>query len=743
MKKTVAACLFFVALQSLFSQQFYDFGFERNSAIVVKDSNLRPLASAWAGGINSVYCSEIDLDLDGQMDLFLFEKNGNRILPFINQSADNQIVMTYAPHYRHAFPKLHDWALLKDFNGDGKMDIFTYGLAGISVYKNVSVNELRFELVTEQLTSNYYGNEVNIFASPDDYCAIEDMDGDGDLDLLNFMVLGKFVHYQRNYAMEHHGTAEILDFRLEDECWGNFAEGAEDNTIVLHTDCGQDGGKPARHVGSSILAYPFHNQDVNDIILGDVDYPTLLLLENGGTPAEPEIVRVTADFPTAAQPISLYSMPVANFIDLDFDGLTELLSSPSDPSFTKSQNLNSLWLYKKESQSADYQLVTKSFLQDEMIDVGGGAYPIFYDWNGDGLQDLFVANYGSYDTSLMENFFLTSFYHSSIAYFQNVGDSYLPEFQLVTSDFGNLKRHALQALYPAFGDFDGNGTIDLLCGNKNGDLLHFSNRNAPGVLPDFDEPRPFSDISVGGYSTPQYFDLDGDGYNDLLIGNRRGNIAYYRANPSSQRPDFQLVTDVLGGVDVRNHNLSSFGYAVPCFFKNQHNEMVLFCGSEQGSVFYYNDIDGNLEGNFSLQPLTFAEAGGAQHFPFGEGARAGVAVANLNGDGFPDLVVGNYAGGLSYFGGVASSEVQVSVNQQVTDFCWSVFPNPASHFITISCPDGILQKVDLYDFMGRHLTSSSIQNRRGTLDISSFSSGIYFLKITTNWGEKTKKIVKL
>ena len=46
----------------------FDFGFERDADAPVLE-NGQPLAYPWAGGINSVRFSEIDLDLDGTPDL--------------------------------------------------------------------------------------------------------------------------------------------------------------------------------------------------------------------------------------------------------------------------------------------------------------------------------------------------------------------------------------------------------------------------------------------------------------------------------------------------------------------------------------------------------------------------------------------------------------------------------------------------------------------------------------------------
>ena len=47
------------------------------------------------GGLNSCQLSEIDLNLDGTKDLFIFERTGNRILPFINNNISNTISYHY------------------------------------------------------------------------------------------------------------------------------------------------------------------------------------------------------------------------------------------------------------------------------------------------------------------------------------------------------------------------------------------------------------------------------------------------------------------------------------------------------------------------------------------------------------------------------------------------------------------------------------------------------------------------
>lgn len=745
MKRSVSSLFifFFIGLVCLFvpSQaqvHYFDYGFTRNQSIAVNTLQ-DTLRLAWTGGMNSVRFSEIDLNLDGTPDLVAFEKHGDHILPFLLQ--DNHY--GYAPQYQKYFPKLHDWVIFKDYNHDGKADIFTYGLAGIAVYENISQEHLQFQLITNQLNSFYYNGYVNIFSSPDDYLVVEDLNNDGNLDLLNFWVLGKYVHYQRNYG--NYASGSPFDFHLADECWGKFSESADNNTVSLQTNCADKNEEEHdRHTGSSMLLYDFDGNGAADLLLGDVDSPHLILLSNTGTSENALMTRQDTCFPTGSTPVNLYSMPAPALVQLPNHNVPSLLVSPSDPSLTKSQDLNSVWQYDYDSLLHIYTLVNTAFLQDNMIDVGSGCYPILFDWNNDGLIDLFVANYGSYDSSKVINGFLTSYFASSIKYYQNIGTTHIPHFQLVNNDFGKLKSSNYQALYPTFGDFDGDGQTDMLCGNKDGTLILVPHERCNSVT---DNVIPivtnYQNIDNGAYSTPQFFDLDKDGYKDLVIGNQRGLLSYYKNISTNSIPLFQHITDTLGQVDVRDFNQSYFGYSVPCLFHDVQNNTVLFCGSEQGNIFYYKNIDNNLSGSFLLIDSALVETYDTATYNIDEGTRTAATLSELNGDSFPELIIGNYAGGAAYFVGSAPLPRPTSITDHIIDYQTTIYPNPTSQQVTVKS-EQVIDQIALYDLTGRKLADQIIGNTQANLNLTHFTSGIYILHIeyTNHFSEKIKIIKK-
>lgn len=732
-----ALCLAFRLILSIWPAlgqgDLEDFSFFRSTSIPVIHG-IDTLLQPWTGGVNAVRFSEIDLNGDGVNDLFAFEKHGNRILTFLRQ--DNRFV--YAPQYARQFPELHDWAILKDYNGDGRPDIFTYGLAGMRVFKNTSRNDsLSFSLVTGQLDAYYYNGYVNIFASPNDYPVIEDIDGDGQTDILNFWVLGKYVHFLRNYS----DNPETFDFRLENECWGHFAEAADNNRITLFTDCSSKNHDPqetTRHTGSSMLLHDFDGNGLQDLLVGDIDSPHLILLYNHGTATEARMTRQNTAFP-AQTPVDLFSMPAPSFVTMPGHGNPSLVVSPSDPSLTKSHDCNSVWQYDYDTLLQQYTLTNTAFLQEEMVDVGSGSRPVLYDYDGDGLADLFIANYGSFDSVTTDNGLPVSHFSSSVSHYRNTGTPDAPVFRLQTADFGNLKAMNLKALHPTFGDFDGDGLTDMLCGMQDGTLMLVPHGRLCGGNDSI--TKAYHNITCDKFSTPFFFDIDGDGRNDLIIGNRRGTLSYWRNSGTAENPSFEKVTDNLGNVDVRDYEQSYFGYSVPCLLRDSLHGTVLFCGSEQGKIFYYNRIDGHLDGTFrpagSISEAEDSVCLSCTH-TVKDGIRSGVAAAKLCGADFPDLITGNYAGGVCFFKGrtPASRPVNVSTAAKKESEL-RIYPNPTSGTLRIDLERGDNIAADIYvlDMSGRRL-----RHAYGTqIDLGDLENGIYIIEINHT---SRKKIIK-
>lgn len=634
------------------------------------------LSAPWAGGLNACQFGRLDVDGDGKKDLLVFDRHGNRLSCFLNQGDVGEIRFVLDNSYVSHFPHMTDWVVFADYDGDGRDDIFTYskGWAGMRVFRNVSEEQVEFELVVDPyLTSWQGGGEVNLLATNADYPAIVDLDGDGDLDILTFGVLGTFIEKHRNLSVERFGHRDSLVFEKTDHCWGRVAESEENNAMYLDTCLF---GKSLvvndgfRHRGATLAVRDLTGNGLLDLLLADVDYPNLVLLKNGGTPENDLMVSQETMFPENA-PIHLSSMPVPFFTDIDNDGVDDLLVSPFDPNPMACEGLNSVWLYlnKGTSHNPDFQLYTKSFLQEQMIDVGTGACPAFADVDGDGLTDLVIGSIGDMDSTYYNNGVLQTRRTAHLAWYKNVGTRQTPVFQLYDKDYGGLSALKAMGLVPTFGDLDGDGRQEMVVGTAEGRLLRF---DADFNLVDDD----FLHFDKA-WSAPCLFDVDNDGVNDLVVGDANGKLSYYQGVIQGEETHFTFVTDSWGGVDVCDHTASYFGYSVPTLFR-RGNETLLAVGSEQGKMFLFKDLAdvftdvSNRWGDY------------VSDFDNRFGLRSAAALADLNDDGALEMVVGNFGGGLELMNGdIAVNQGVEEVGPSTGSGTFVLYPNPARGLVTI------------------------------------------------------------
>lgn len=71
------------------------------------------------------------------------------------------------------------------------------------------------------------------------------------------------------------------------------------------------------------------------------------------------------------------------------------------------------------------------------------------------------------------------------------------------------------------------------------------------------------------------------------------------------------------------------------------------------------------------------------------------------------------------------------------------FPNPTSYFIILKMSGEIQNSiVEILNIQGKVMKSYSMQQNQNRLDISSFSSGIYIVRVYSEQNHIVKKFVK-
>lgn len=195
----------------------------------------------------------------------------------------------------------------------------------------------------------------------------------------------------------------------------------------------------------------------------------------------------------------------------------------------------------------------------------GVLSPDFVDIDGDSDLDAFIGT--EYD---------------GILYFENTGSTTAPNYNFVgTNQFGILDR---ENATPDFADIDGDGDFDLFIGEYLGNTSYFRNDGtitAPNFV--FVSTNPGGIVNVGNYAAPTLADLDGDGDLDMMIGDNNGDFRYYENTGSSTAFNF-------GAEQLNPFGLSAVADDATPDFQDIDNDgdLDMITGSDESQVYYEN-----------------------------------------------------------------------------------------------------------------------------------------------------------
>ncbi|MCO6489791.1 MAG: T9SS type A sorting domain-containing protein [Phaeodactylibacter sp.] len=745
MKRAVCATVLLLAVAlSVFSQSYAPL----NTPFRVNGKDLKfPLA----GGLNNPQFNAVDLNNDQVMDLYIFDRTGNVQLTFINEGTPGEASYRYAPQYVQYFPPaLNDWVLLRDFNQDGAMDIFTQAqgrapFQGIIVfygyYENGHIAFGRLGFDNEYSLINFTlfnGTETQVFVSNVDYPAIDDLDCDGDLDILTFNPAGGYIELYENQSVERGFGLDSLIFELTDDCWGGIFESSIEQAVGFSDapgDCfelaGSEAPGPRLHPGSTLLTFDSDNDGDKDLVLGDITFSTLNHLVNGGNCQQAWIVEQDINYPSDNVTANIPIFPAAFFLDLNNDGKKDLIASPN--AINLSENYYMAWFYENTNTTENpvFEYRQQDFIVEDMVDLGSGAYPAFVDYNADGLMDLVVGNTGFWQPGGRRD--------ARLFLYENIGTPDNPAYELVDANYLNLRIFSDNYSFaPAFGDLDNDGDLDILVGEIFGQLFYAENTAGPGNPLAFGPWQyGYMGINIGQLSIPWIVDLNRDGLPDLIVGERTGNINYFQNIGTASSPMFNPNTDVapnifaLGNINTAVPGYIT-GYSAPLVL-DQQGTYVLFTGTEIGRIEAYNGIDGNINGVFNVDTETM---GNIQ-----AGRRTRPAIADIDNDGLLEMIVGNERGGLSGFQtplrlDSTSPTRQVSLEQAV-----SLFPNPAAEWLEIRVEAEGARQLWLFNASGQLVARQEWIGAGARLDVSGLPAGLYFARIFVGGEIIGKKVV--
>ena len=718
---------------------------EVNFPIIVDGIELQ---HGFLGGITNPQFSNIDLDRDGVLDLFVFDRNGNRVYTFLQKGENGISAFEHHPEYESLFPNLNFWVLLIDYNGDGIEDIFTAPQerdeSGITVYKgSLTSNFWNFTRVTfadeldilhyeyQNLDTGETDREKIFVAHNSDIPAISDIDYDGDIDILSFESTGSYLLYYKNYTVERNLGLNNFAFELADDCWGKFQESGNGDSIIIssnnnHCANGFVGHEEpiatVRHSGSSISLFDSDGDGDKDAIIGDIGSRNIVYLENEGNKDDAYVTTANYNFPNP-QKIDQFLYPSTFFVDINNDGNRDLISSVNSKEI--GINKNHIWYYKNTNSddSPIFELIQKDFLADQTINIGRYTAPTFVDYNSDGLMDILVGNSGYIiDEEIKE---------LGMHLFKNIGTSSQPIFELIDKDYLELSSliGSNERIAPTFGDLDNDGDLDLLIGDQHGRLCYFENHGGTGQPMDFNEfIYPYFDIKVGINSIPQLIDINNDGLMDIVSGENNnnqtngifGSLNYFQNIGTEDNPQFNSDQTMEPNSEILGQVYFEGDYSNSPFFYKKDDTSILFTGSFSGNIRVFENTI-NAQEPFELK----ADSIGGINI----GNNSIITLYDIDNDNYLELLIGNARGGLDFYNTPYSIEgIDTPVTEAAEELVAKIYPNPISNNFHIQSNQNIA-KIILYDMTGKIVRIW--QEPQKIYSIKNCPKGLHYLSVMT------------
>lgn len=382
-----------------------------------------------------------------------------------------------------------------------------------------------------------------------------------------------------------------------------------------------------------------------DIVSGEEGYPFIYIENINGN----YIIQDAASNPFSA--LSARSS-TPTFADLDLDGDLDLFSGDREGTMNYFENINGVYT---KSTALGSLFSTK--------DYGSYTAPSFIDWDNDNDLDMIISSYSQ--VFYYENIFgvftektgsanpfdnVTTNSFSALAFVDIDNDNdldvvrgFYDAFQLYQNDGGALTMltgaanpfdgiHVGRWSAPAFADLDGDNDMDLISGENYGKLLYF--RNDTGNYNQiFGAKNPFDGVISANYSSPVFFDYDGDTDLDFFSGNSVGTIKMFKEENDSIEEILDSINPFIGLDFGQNSTITFVNF-------DQDNHVDAIIGSQTGTLRYFHN-----DGTSYTEKLN-------QDNPFDTidvGSNSKASFVDLDLDGDLDLICGAYDGNFHYF----------------------------------------------------------------------------------------------
>ncbi|MES2944659.1 MAG: VCBS repeat-containing protein, partial [Pseudomonadota bacterium] len=488
----------------------------------------------------------IDIDGDGDLDAFIGNDAGNTLL-YMNTGTSSNPSFAAAITNPFGLGDVGKMATptLVDIDGDGDLDAFVGNYAGNTV---VFINTASPVAPVSSATANgayHAGSVITVTIAFNEKVIVNTSGGKPTL-ALETGTTDRFASYLSGsgtntltfkYIVQAGDTSADLDYKSSAALalnGGTIQDAAGNNAILALAAPGATGSLAANAAlvidttaphGSFLPPPVFAGPITNAFGLGDVGFyakPSFVDIDNDGD-LDAVIGKFDANVTgntlvslntgTASSPA--FAAATVNPYGLGFDGG---MSSPSFADIDGDGDLDAFighvygntLVYLNTGTASSPAFAAAMTNPYGLKDVGVNAVPNFADIDGDGDLDAFIGEgYGNTLVYLNTGTATNPAFGKAVVNRYGLGD---------VGDYAN----------PSLVDIDSDGDLDALIGNGFGNTLLYLNTGTASK-PAFAAPttNPYGLADVGGFASPSFVDIDGDGDLDALVGNAEGNTVVF------------------------------------------------------------------------------------------------------------------------------------------------------------------------------------------------------------------------
>lgn len=679
----ILVLIFLSICSQTFAQTVFDW--DQSKSVRV---NGQTVPIGFSQGINSAQIQTVDLTGDGVEEWVVWDINSRQLQVFEKIGGDFRL----RPDLAYLLPtEISGFLVFADFDGDGKKDLFTSTPLGIRAFRNTSSGIQ----VSWTIAQNFLRLEGanNIPANNLDIPLIQDVDGDGDLDLVIFnFAVGDFLEFYRNTSMERKGTPDVDGFSFPIRHWGNFEFCACAQVSFSQTCDGRplgpniqiDEGARILHAGGhSILYRDFTGDGVPDLLLGRDECNTLYFMPNSGSSDNPKFTSFSTEVPGFGNLPVFPRFHVGQVIEEDL--IVSLNTNETSTPF-RIDFAESVVMLEKNTG------VISPILQDQLFDLGENVRP-YFKGNVFAGELWLTANVKNGNTVQGQAYRLSY----SGDRFELLNEDYLGlsnlnllEIQLI--EYGSVKNQSY-LLVSAVRTTNGVPS-QVLLRNQGADWNDFQ---LSGLA-----------LRVGDQLT--LFPYQGKDY--LLVAAQNGSLTLYELDLEARSATLKTA-NFLGYQDnPANRNLS-----VSVRIQDKPD---LYSADQTGRIFLVKDM---MNSEVRDQVLVKMED---QNYPFRQGRNTWMSVVNPGFDENVDLILGSRGGGITYLKSVKSE------NPTDGELLVKVYPNPTSgSFKVVS---NTVAKARLITSLGQILLDEITipANREIEIQTQALKPGVYFLQLETD-----------